>query len=199
MSTSLTPFSTSAKAGSSTGCSTPSPSKHVLKPNLRSTLPLSPCAQKVRGYPDIMIRERELIARLRRLATAPEARGLLDDVALLDRLVITHDTIAERVDFVSTAPPASVGWKLVAVNLSDLAAKGATPAGALLSLTISGNDEWEAEFLTGVEAACESYALPLIGGDTIALPDGAPHVLGLTAIGRGGEHVPHRAGGKPGN
>src|SRR3954468_4372144 len=145
------------------------------------------------------MREAEVIARLRRMATAPEARGLLDDVAVLDGLVITHDSIAEGVHFLSSDPPSSVGWKLIAVNLSDLAAKGATPAGALLSLTIAGTDEWEAEFLTGVEAACESYALPLIGGDTIALPPGAARVLGLTALGRAGRHVPHRAGGKPGD
>ena len=47
--------------------------------------------------------------------------------------VITHDTIAEGVHFLPFDPPASVGWKLVAVNLSDLAAKGATPRAALLS------------------------------------------------------------------
>src|ERR1700752_5479617 len=97
-----------------------------------------------------MIGEAEVIDRLRRIATAPEARGLLDDVAVLDGLVVTHDSIAEGVHFLPTDPPASVGWKLVAVNLSDLAAKGATPAGALLSLTISGEAEWESEFLTGV-------------------------------------------------
>jgi thiamine-monophosphate kinase len=146
-----------------------------------------------------MIREAEVIERLRRIATAPEARGLLDDVAVLDGLVITHDTIAEGVHFLSVDPPASVGWKLVAVNLSDLAAKGATPAGALLSLTLSGDGLWESEFLTGVEHACESYGLPLIGGDTVALPEGAPRVLGLTAIGRAGAHVPDRSGGKPGD
>jgi thiamine-monophosphate kinase len=146
-----------------------------------------------------MTREREIIARLRRFATAPAARGLLDDAALLDGLVITHDTIAEGVNFLSSDPPASVGWKLVAVNLSDLAAKGATPAGALLSLTIGGPGRWEAEFLNGVEAACESYGLPLIGGDTIALPARAPRVLGLTAIGRAGKRVPDRAGGRPGD
>ena len=77
------------------------------------------------------MREAEVIERLRRIATAPEARGLLDDVAVLDGLVITHDSIAEGVHFLPIDPPASVGWKLVAVNLSDLAAKGATPAGAL--------------------------------------------------------------------
>jgi thiamine-monophosphate kinase len=145
------------------------------------------------------MREAEVIARLRRMATAPEARGLLDDVAVLDGLVITHDSIAEGIHFLSTDPPASVGWKLVAVNLSDLAAKGATPRGALLSLTISGTDDWEERFLSGVEAACESYALPLIGGDTISLPPGAPRVLGMTAIGRAGPCTPDRAGGKPGD
>src|SRR5207244_5903578 len=149
--------------------------------------------------PDLMIRETEIIDRLRRFATAPPARVLLDDVALLDGLGITHDTIAEGVHFFSTDPPASVGWKLVAVNLSDLAAKGAEPAGGLLSLTMSGPEEWTLDFLAGVEAACESYGLPLIGGDTIALPHGAARVLGLTAIGRAGERVPDRAGGRPGD
>src|SRR4051794_30000991 len=130
------------------------------------------------------MREVDAIERLRRIATAPEARGLLDDVAVLDGLVITHDSIAEGVHFLSTDPPASVGWKLVAVNLSDLAAKGASPAGALLSLTLAGGEGWEHLFLNGVEAACESYGLPLIGGDTLAIPEGAPRVLGMTAIGR---------------
>jgi thiamine-monophosphate kinase len=113
--------------------------------------------------------------------------------------VITHDSIAEGIHFLPTDPPSSVGWKLVAVNLSDLAAKGATPRGALLSLTIAGTDDWEERFLSGVEAACESYALPLIGGDTISLPSGAARVLGMTAIGRAGVHVPDRAGGLPGD
>lgn len=143
--------------------------------------------------------ERELIDRLRRIATDPAARGLLDDVAVVDGLVLTHDSIAEGVHFLSTDPPASVGWKLVAVNLSDLAAKGATPAGALLSLTIAGDGGWETAFLTGVEHACESYALPLIGGDTIALAEGAPRVLGLTALGRARSRVPDRAGAEPGD
>jgi thiamine-monophosphate kinase len=145
------------------------------------------------------VKEAEVIHRLRRIATAPEARGLLDDVAVLDGLVITHDSIAEGVHFLPTDPPASVGWKLVAVNLSDLAAKGAKPAGALLSLTLAGDGAWESEFLTGVEHACESYALPLIGGDTIALPEDAPRVLGLTAIGRAGARVPGRSDGKAGD
>lgn len=140
------------------------------------------------------MREFEVIQRLRRIATDPGARGLLDDVAVLDGFVVTHDAIAEGVHFLPSDPPASVGWKLVAVNLSDLAAKGATPAGALLSLTMSGPGEWELDFLAGIEAACESYGLPLLGGDTIAVPPGSHRVLGLTAIGRASDRVPDRAG-----
>jgi thiamine-monophosphate kinase len=145
------------------------------------------------------MRESEVITRLRRLATNPAARGLLDDAALLDGLVITHDSIAEGVHFLPFDPPASVGWKLVAVNLSDLAAKGAEPVAGLLSLTLAGDADWEERFLSGVEAACESYGLALIGGDTVALPRGAPRVLGLTALGRAGECVPSRSGGEAGD
>lgn len=144
------------------------------------------------------MKESDVIKRLRRFATDPAARGLADDAALLDGLVITHDTIAEKVHFLSDDPAASVGWKLVAVNLSDLAAKGATPRAALLSMT-TGDPDWDLGFLEGFEAACEYFGLSLIGGDTIALPEGAPRVFGLTAIGVAGERVPSRAGARPGD
>jgi len=143
--------------------------------------------------------ERQAIERLRRIATNPAALGLADDVALFEGLVLTHDSIAEGVHFFRFDPPASVGWKLVAVNLSDLAAKGAQPLAALLSLAVSGDDSWDLGFLGGIEAACESYGLALVGGDTIALPAGAPRVFGLTAIGRAGERTPLRSGGRPGD
>ena len=144
------------------------------------------------------MRERDVIARLRRIATDPAARNLKDDAALLDGLVLTHDSIAEGIHFLATDPPASVGWKLVAVNLSDLAGKGAEPAAALLSLTLS-KSEWDRAVIDGIEAACESYGLALIGGDTIALMPDAPRVYGLTAIGRAGEKTPSRSGGRPGD
>ena len=144
------------------------------------------------------MRERDVIARLRRIATDPAARNLEDDAALLDGLVLTHDSIAEGIHFLATDPPASVGWKLVAVNLSDLAGKGAEPAAALLSLTLS-ESEWDRGLIDGIEAACESYGLALIGGDTIALMPDAPRVYGLTAIGRAGEKTPSRSGGRPGD
>ena len=143
--------------------------------------------------------ELDFIEALRAIATDPAARGLADDAAVLGDLVLTHDSIAEGVHFLPDDPPASVGWKLVAVNLSDLAAKGAEPLAALMSVTISGDGTWEERFLAGVAAACEAYKLPLVGGDTIALPVDAPRVLGLTAIGRAGGPVPSRAGGKAGD
>jgi thiamine-monophosphate kinase len=107
--------------------------------------------------------------------------------------------IAEGVHFLPGDPPASVGWKLVTVNLSDLAGKGAEPIAALMGFTLGSKAEWEERFLSGVAAACETYGLALVGGDTIALPRGAPRVFGLTAIGRGGENIPSRAGGKAGD
>ena len=143
--------------------------------------------------------EQAFIDRLRLLATDPAARGLDDDAAVIGDLVLTHDMIAEGVHFLSSDPPASVGWKLVTVNLSDLAAKGAEPVAALMGFTLGSDSEWDERFLSGVAAACETYGLALVGGDTIALPEGAPGVFGLTAIGRGGEKIPSRAGGKPGD
>lgn len=136
---------------------------------------------------------------MRDLATHPAARGLADDVAVLGDLVLTHDTIVEGVHYLPTDPPESVGWKLGAVNLSDLAAKGAVPTGALLSLTLRGNDQWEERFLSGLEQIFEHFGLPLLGGDTVALPAGAPRVLGLTAIGKAGPAVPSRTGGRAGD
>ncbi|GAA4007704.1 thiamine-phosphate kinase [Sphingomonas swuensis] len=146
-----------------------------------------------------MTSEASLLDQLRTLATNPAARGLADDVALLGDLVLTHDTVVEGVHYLPSDPPESVGWKLGAVNLSDLAAKGAAPVGALLSLSIGHDPGWEERFLAGLAQLCEHYRLPLLGGDTVALPAGAPRVLGLTAIGRAAAAVPSRSGGRPGD
>ena len=146
-----------------------------------------------------MTGELDFIERLRTIATHPAARGLADDAAVFDGLVLTHDMIAEGVHFLPDDPPASVGWKLVAVNLSDLAAKGATPLACLMGASLSGDDRWDQRFLDGVAAACDTYGLALIGGDTIALPGNAPKVFALTAIGRVGERTPDRSGAAAGD
>lgn len=143
--------------------------------------------------------EFEFIARLKRIATDPAARGLDDDVAVIGDLVLTHDMIAEGVHFLPSDPPSSVGWKLVAINLSDLAGKGAEPMAALMGATLGDDAEWEEKFLDGVAAACEAYGLALVGGDTIALPRGSSRVFSLTAVGKGGDRIPSRSGGLPGD
>jgi thiamine-monophosphate kinase len=81
--------------------------------------------------------EAEFLAALRALPLHPGAGGLGDDTATLDGLTITTDTIVESVHFLSGDPAQDVAWKLVAVNLSDLAAKGAVPAGVLLNYALS--------------------------------------------------------------
>jgi len=143
--------------------------------------------------------ESAFIESLRAFARDPAARGLIDDAAVLEvggeTLVLTHDMIAEGVHYLPDDPPADVAWKLVAVNLSDLAAKGARPLGVLLGFTL-GDQAWDRAFAEGLGAALAGFGLRLLGGDTISAP---ARVLGLTAIGRAAGPVPSRAGARPGD
>ena len=143
--------------------------------------------------------EAEFIAALRTLPLHPGARGLLDDAAVLNvgPLVVTTDTLVEGVHFLPDDPPGDVAWKLVAVNLSDLAAKGATPEGILLNYPL-GDDAWDAAFLAGLREVLARFDVRLIGGDTVALPPGAPRVLTVTALGRS-EFPRARTGAKAGD
>lgn len=146
-----------------------------------------------------MTAELALIAALRRLATHPAARELDDDCAVIEfggeALVLTHDMMAEGVHFLPGQDPADVAWKLVATNLSDLAAKGAEPVGVLLGYALGPDD---ARFLEGLGEVLAHYGAPLLGGDTIRA-DG-PRSLGLTAIGRATHRpVPSRGGAKAGD
>ena len=149
--------------------------------------------------------EADLLRRLKALATDPAARGLADDVAVLpphaSQLVLTSDTLVEGVHFRPDDPADTVGWKLAAVNLSDLAAKGAVPVGCLLNHALTGDAGWDREFLDGLGRALNRFGLHLLGGDTVALPKGAPRVVSLTAIGGvpAGQPVPSRAGARQGD
>ncbi|MBN8815467.1 MAG: thiamine-phosphate kinase [Sphingomonas sp.] len=143
------------------------------------------------------MREDEFLAALRRLPLHPGASGLTDDTAKLAGLTITTDTIVEGVHFLPDDPPGDVAWKLVAVSLSDLAAKGAIPEGVLLNYPL-GDDSWDESFLVGLAGALTTLSCPLLGGDTVLLPTGAPRVLTLTAIGRDAPGPP-RSGAKAGD
>lgn len=137
--------------------------------------------------------ESDFHALLRPLATHPAARGLLDDAAVLGDLVFTHDVLVEGVHFLPDDPPEDVAWKLVALNLSDLAAKGATPVGVLLGYPL-GDDNWDAAFVRGLGTALVHFDVALLGGDTVK----APRVLSLTAIGRSAV-APSRSGALAGD
>jgi thiamine-monophosphate kinase len=139
--------------------------------------------------------EAEFLDALRGLASDPAARGFMDDAAVLGDLVLTHDMIVEGVHFLPDDPPEDVAWKLVAVNLSDLAAKGAEPVGCLLGYTL-GTVEWDAGFVAGLRQVLEAYTMPLLGGDTVR--GNGPRGFGLTAIGRAAR-APSRSGAKAGD
>jgi thiamine-monophosphate kinase len=143
--------------------------------------------------------ERAFIDALKKIATDPAARGLLDDAAVLGNLVITHDMLVEGVHFLSTDPAEDVAWKLLAVNISDLAAKGARPQAILMGAGLNRDAAWRAAFVSGLAKAATHFDVALIGGDTVAMPTDAPITLGLTAIGTAGTHTPSRAGATPGD
>jgi thiamine-monophosphate kinase len=149
--------------------------------------------------------EAAFIAALREIATAPGARGLMDDAAVLDiggaRLVLTMDAIVEGVHFLASDPPDSVAWKLVAMNVSDLCAKGARPRGCLLAYPLTADEAWNEQFLHGLKEACTAFAIPLLGGDTVRQPAGSARSFSLVALGeaRTGVAVPDRGGARPGD
>src|SRR5471032_666119 len=99
--------------------------------------------------------EDSLIARyFKPLATDPGAFGLTDDAAVLaaqgEDIVVTTDAIVEGVHFLPDDPAGTIARKALRVNLSDLAAKGATPAGFVLTLALREVDEnWLAAFAAG--------------------------------------------------
>jgi thiamine-monophosphate kinase len=148
--------------------------------------------------------EDSLIARyFRPIATNPGALGLGDDAAVLKAegldIVVTTDAIVEGVHFLGSDPPDTVARKALRVNLSDLAAKGAAPAGFVLTLALRTADEaWLKPFAQALGEDAVQFGCPLLGGDTVSTP--GPLMISITAFGRvpAGKMV-HRSGAKPGD
>lgn len=146
-----------------------------------------------------MTGELAFIEALRRIAGHPGARQLDDDCAVVEfggeTVVLTHDMMVEGIHYLPDQDAADIAWKLVATNMSDLAAKGAEPVGVLLGYMLGRDD---ARFLAGLEEALAYYGAPLLGGDTVAAP--GAQALGLTAIGRATHRpVPSRGGAQVGD
>ncbi|MGE5539831.1 MAG: thiamine-phosphate kinase [Gemmatimonas sp.] len=157
--------------------------------------------------PDALPGEFDLIARyFAPIARAyPGALGLTDDAAFLDlpaghQMVATVDAMVAGVHFLADDPPDLIARKLMRVNLSDLAAKAATPVGCLLALSLPRETTaaWIEAFARGLASDCAEFAMPLVGGDTTAT-DG-PLTISLTALGaiRSGR-APLRSGAKVGD
>lgn len=122
--------------------------------------------------------EFDLIARIRQRAASRDdvLLGIGDDAAILRLppgrdLVVAMDTLNSGVHFPDETAPADIGWKSLAVNLSDLAAMAATPAWCTLSLSLPHSDAvWVDGFLDGFLALAERHAIALVGGDTTRGP-----------------------------
>lgn len=149
--------------------------------------------------------EFSMIARHFRPLAGPGALGLWDDAAFLtppaDReLVLTVDAMVAGVHFLPEDPPDLIGRKLLRVNLSDLAAKGAVPLGYLMTVSAPKTtpDAWFAGFAAGLAQDQAEYGVSLLGGDTTSTP--GPISLSLTIIGHvaPGQGV-HRFGASAGD
>lgn len=149
--------------------------------------------------------EEGLVARYFAPLAAPAALGLTDDAACLTPrpghdLVLTVDAVVAGVHFLADDPPGSVARKALGVNVSDLAAKGAEPAGFLLTLGLPDDwsERWLAAFTAGLAAAAAEFGCGLLGGDTVRAA--GPLSLSITAIGQvpSGRMV-RRAAAQPGD
>ena len=149
--------------------------------------------------------EFSLIARHFRPLAGPGSLDLRDDAALLTpppgkQLVLTADAMVAGVHFFADDPPDRIGKKLLRVNLSDLAAKGAAPLGYLMTVSTPRGtpDDWFAGFASGLAQDQATYGCTLLGGDTTSTP--GPISLSLTILGTvtPGRSV-HRFGAAPGD
>ena len=120
------------------------------------------------------------------------SKGVGDDCAIIDcamgRIAVTTDMMAIGTHFLPDANPRDVGYKCLAVNLSDLAAAGAIPRAFFLSIGLPERDDrWLAEFSEGLRELSEQSGCALLGGDTVRTPVQAekhgPAVFSITAMG----------------
>jgi thiamine-monophosphate kinase len=150
--------------------------------------------------------EFELIARyFAPLAQDAAALSLRDDAAVLrppegQEIVLSCDTVIAGVHFLADDPPESIAHKALAVNLSDLAAKGARPYAYLLALALPAEPapDWLEAFAGGLRALQEQAGICLVGGDTTRIP--GPLTITITVLGLVPQgHAALRLGAKPGD
>lgn len=149
--------------------------------------------------------EEDLIRLLAPLASgAPGAFGLADDCASIavepgTQLVLKTDPVAEGVHFFADDAPEDIGWKALAVNASDLAAKAARPLGYLMALSFPAapTTAWFKRFAAGLEAAQTAFGCHLLGGDTDRRP--GPITITITILGTVEAGMVRRGTAQPGD
>ncbi len=121
-----------------------------------------------------------------------KSQGVGDDCAIIDagsmRLAVTADMTAVGTHFLKEADPEDIGWKALAVNLSDLAAAGASPRAFFMTIGLPFRDDgWLTDFSRGLMLAANRFGCALLGGDTTRTPDvngrHAPPTISITAMG----------------
>jgi thiamine-monophosphate kinase len=150
-----------------------------------------------------------LIKRIARKAKRKDKSvvvGIGDDAAVIDvrarddlPLLVTTDSLVEDIHFRRNFPPEAIGWKALAVNISDIAAMGGVPEYYLLSLGIPEgiSIEFVDQFVRGMTVAAEEYGLSMIGGDTTSSPD--KFYISVTVLGKGSGNVFLRKGARAGD
>ncbi|MFU0842895.1 MAG: Thiamine-monophosphate kinase [Burkholderia sp.] len=139
-----------------------------------------------------------------------KSQGVGDDCAIVDtgagRIAVTTDMMSMGTHFLPDAKPEDVGYKALAVNLSDLAAAGASPRAFFLSIGLpERNDEWLGRFSQGMMELAEKTGCALLGGDTTRTAEvqgggHAPLTISITAMGSlPPERGLTRSGAKPGD
>lgn len=116
--------------------------------------------------------------------------------------MLTTDVMVEGVHWDDRLSPEDVGYKIVAVNASDVAASGARPTWMLLTLGVHGRDadDWVVRFARGLADAAVAYDVDLVGGDTTSLPPDAPRLVSVAMAGTPTSAGPlRRSGGQPGD
>ena len=132
-----------------------------------------------------MSSEFEIIDRYFKKKMKQTALGVGDDAAIINikknrEIVISSDMLVENVHFLKNANPARLGWKSLAVNLSDIAAMGAIPKWATLSISLPKiNHDWLKEFSKGFFKCADQFGIDLIGGDTTK----GPLTISITIMG----------------
>lgn len=147
-----------------------------------------------------------IIARvLAEVPCPPPPAGPGDDAAVVGDQVVTTDLLVEGTHFLRGHPPELLGWKALAVNLSDVAAMGATPSAFTLGLGLprdlggAARDGWVEAFARGLGDCARAHGVVVVGGDTVSAPGGI--VIAITAFGDvpAAGRLLRRSGARPGD